>query len=68
MITKILACRNLRKNGANTTKWWQAHHIHLCHDIIECFQTESDLLCKVFTDIETWIFENELWAKRQNRQ
>ena len=44
------------------------HHMQICQDIIERLQTEPDLLRRVITGDEMWIFEYQLETKRQSSQ
>ena len=43
-------------------------HMQACEDIIECLQTELDLLRRVITGDETWIFEYDPENKHQSCQ
>ena len=42
--------------------------MQMCQDVIELLQTEPDLLRRVMTDDETWIFEYNPETKRQRCQ
>ena len=42
--------------------------MQVCQDIIKRLQTEPDLLCRVITGDETWIFEYDLETKCQSCQ
>lgn len=42
--------------------------LQVCQDILERLETESDLLGKVITGDESWIFEYDLETKRQSLQ
>ena len=44
------------------------HHMQICQDIIERLQNEPDLLRRVITGDEMWIFEYQLETKRQSSQ
>ena len=44
------------------------HCMQMCQDIIEHLQIEPDLLCRVITGGETWIFEYDPETKRQRCQ
>ena len=44
------------------------HRMQVCQDIIERLQTEPDLLCRVVTGDETWIFEYDPETKHQSCQ
>jgi len=39
--------------------------VQVCHDILEQLETEPDLLEKVMTSEESWIFEYDVNTKRQ---
>ena len=41
-------------------------HVHVCHDILEQLKTELDLLKRVVTGDELWIFKYVLFTTRQN--
>ena len=43
-------------------------HVEVCQDILEHLQTEPDLLQRVITGDEFWIFEYDPEAKRQSLQ
>ena len=44
------------------------HYMQICKDIIERLQNEPDLLRRVITGDEMWIFEYHLETKRQSSQ
>ena len=41
--------------------------VTVCQDIIECLKDDPDLLRRVITDDESWIFEYDPKTKRQSR-
>ena len=43
-------------------------HVQVCHDILEELETELNLLGRVITGDESWIFEYDPETKRQNLQ
>ena len=46
----------------------QEWHMEVCQDILEYLQTEPDLLQRVITGDESWIFEYDLETKHQSLQ
>ena len=44
------------------------YHMQVCQDMIECHQTEPDLLYRVSTSDEIWIYKNDLETKYQSSQ